>query len=262
MAHEMKTPLTSILGFADILRIKSVVTDEQRRDFASAIVEEAKRLRGLSAKLLTLASTDNTPLDFADIPVAQLFSDVHATMAPVLGRRGIKLTTLHKNAVLHIDRELFLSLLYNLIDNAAKASPDNSEIWLIQSELDGHTVVSVIDRGMGMKPDTVRRATEAFYMEDKARSRKAGGAGLGLALCDDICRRHGARLEIRSTYQKGTTIIIHMNVAPIPKNQGNELEALLQKRPPREKTRDKAREKERQKRKKQRETRYKGGRTI
>ena len=243
MAHEMKTPLTSILGFADILRIKSVVTDEQRRDFASAIVEEAKRLRGLSAKLLTLASTDNTPLDFADIPVAQLFSDVHATMAPVLGRHGIKLTTLHKNAVLHIDRELFLSLLYNLIDNAAKASPDNSEIWLIQSELDGHTVVSVIDRGMGMKPDTVRRATEAFYMEDKARSRKAGGAGLGLALCDDICRRHGARLEIRSTYQKGTTIIIHMNVAPIPKNQGDELEALLQKRPPREKIREKERQK-------------------
>ena len=78
----------------------------------------------------------------------------------------------------------------------------------------------------------------------------------------DICRRHGARLEIRSTYQKGTTIIIHMNVAPIPKSQGDELEALLQKRPPREKTRDKAREKERQKRKKQRETRYKGGRTI
>lgn len=75
---------------------------------------------------------------------------------------------------------------------------------------------------------------------------------------DDICRRHGARLEIRSTYQKGTTIIIHMNVAPIPKNQGDELEALLQKRPPREKIR----EKERQKRKKQRETRYKGGRTI
>ena len=221
-------------------------------EMTASINEREEKLRGIA----------ESRKRFADIPAAQLFSDVHATMAPVLGRRGIKLTTLHKNAVLHIDRELFLSLLYNLIDNAAKASPDNSEIWLIQSELDGHTVVSVIDRGMGMKPDTVRRATEAFYMEDKARSRKAGGAGLGLALCDDICRRHGARLEIRSTYQKGTTIIIHMNVAPIPKNQGDELEALLQKRPPREKTRDKAREKERQKRKKQRETRYKGGRTI
>jgi len=61
-----------------------------------------------------------------------------------------------------------------------------------------------------MKPDTVRRATEAFYMEDKARTRKAGGAGLGLALCDEICRRHDARLEIESVYGRGTTIRVHM----------------------------------------------------
>ena len=135
-------------------------------------------------------------------------------MAPILERRGIRLELLHKDAVLRVDRELFLSLLYNLIDNAAKASPEGGTVWLVQSALDGHIVLSVIDQGIGMKPDTVRRATEAFYMEDKARSRKAGGAGLGLALCDDICRRHGARLEIRSVYHKGTTILIHMDVAP------------------------------------------------
>lgn len=215
MAHEMKTPLTSILGFADILRIKSSVSDAQRRDYATTIVEEAKRLRGLSAKLLQLASTDSTQLDLTEIPVAQLFADIAHTMAPILARRGLHLETVHKNAVLRVDRELFLSLLYNLIDNAAKASPDGATIWLVQSVLDDHAVLSVIDQGIGMKPDTVRRATEAFYMEDKARSRKAGGAGLGLALCDDICRRHGARLEIRSTYQKGTTILIHMDVAPL-----------------------------------------------
>ncbi len=214
MAHEMKTPLTSILGFADILRIKSTVSDAQRRDYATTIVEEAKRLRSLSAKLLQLASTDSTQLDLTDIEVAQLFADIAHTMAPILARRGIRLKTLHKNAALRVDRELFLSLLYNLIDNAAKASPAGSTVWLAQSVLDGHVVLSVIDQGIGMKPDTVRRATEAFYMEDKARSRKAGGAGLGLALCDDICRRHGARLEIRSTYRKGTTILIHMGVAP------------------------------------------------
>lgn len=214
MAHEMKTPLTSILGFADILRIKSTVSDAQRRDYATTIVEEAKRLRGLSAKLLQLASTDSVQLDLADVDVAQLFSDIAHTMAPVLARRGIRLETLHKNATLRVDRELFLSLLYNLIDNAAKASPEGATVWLAQSFMDGHTVLSVIDQGIGMKPDTVRRATEAFYMEDKARSRKAGGAGLGLALCDDICRRHGARLEIRSTYRKGTTILIHLDVAP------------------------------------------------
>lgn len=214
MAHEMKTPLTSILGFADILRIKSSVSDAQRRDYATTIVEEAKRLRGLSAKLLQLASTDSTQLDLANIPVAQLFSDIGNTMSPILARRNMRLEILHKNATLRVDRELFLSLLYNLVDNASKASPEGATIWLVQSTLDGHIVLSVIDQGIGMKPDTVRRATEAFYMEDKARSRKAGGAGLGLALCDDICRRHGARLEIRSTYKKGTTILIHMDVAP------------------------------------------------
>ena len=221
MAHEMKTPLTSILGFADILRIKSVVTDEQRRDFASAIVEEAKRLRGLSAKLLTLASTDNTPLDFADIPVAQLFSDVHATMAPVLGRRGIKLTTLHKNAVLHIDRELFLSLLYNLIDNAAKASPDNSEIWLIQSELDGHTVVSVmnIDMIAAAAPNTLnqlRVQSEGYDLcviglDDLAARKEEENTTLSLLRGEcEAFRQRGAKLA-------GLDVYISSNV---PKGSG------------------------------------------
>lgn len=214
MAHEMKTPLTSILGFADILRIKRTVTDAQRRDYATLIVDEAKHLRGLSAKLLQLAATDGTQLELSEIAVGQLFSDINNSMAPILARRAVHLELVHQNAVLRVDRELFLSLLYNLIDNASKASPEGATIWLVQSILEGHTVLSVIDQGMGMKPDTVRRATEAFYMEDKVRSRKAGGAGLGLALCDDICRRHGARLEIRSTYKKGTTVLIHMDVAP------------------------------------------------
>lgn len=222
MAHEMKTPLTSILGFADILRIQRTVPDAQRRDFADMIVQEAKHLRGLSAKLLDLASTDSAQLDLTDIPVEQLFADIAASMSPILARRGIRLETAHKSAVLHIDRELFLSLFYNLIDNAAKASADHAVIRLAQFEDDGCTVLSVRDEGVGMQPETIRRATEAFYMEDKARSRKSGGAGLGLALCDSICHRHGARLEIRSVYGQGTTVLIHMNAMPMEQNEEKE----------------------------------------
>ncbi len=210
MAHEMKTPLTSILGFADILRIQRTVSDKQRRDFADHIVQEAKRLRGLSAKLLQLASTDSTQLDISAVPVAQLFADTAASFGPILERRGICLQTTHDNAVLHIDRELFLSLLYNLIDNAVKASADNTIVRLVQSSTEDALVISVIDEGIGMKPETLRHATEAFYMEDKVRSRKSGGAGLGLALCEDICRKHGARMEIQSMYKKGTSVSIHM----------------------------------------------------
>jgi len=210
MAHEMKTPLTSILGFADILRIQRTVSDTQRRDFANHIVQEAKHLRGLSAKLLQMASTDGTQLDISDVPVAQLFADTATSFRPIMDQRGIRLKTTHENAVLHVDRELFLSLLYNLIDNAVKASADNSAVYLLQTSTEDAIVISVIDSGIGMKPETLRHATEAFYMEDKVRSRKSGGAGLGLALCEDICRNHGARMEIQSVYKKGTSVSIYM----------------------------------------------------
>ena len=229
MAHEMKTPLTSILGFADILRIQRTVSDTQRREFADHIVQEAKHLRNLSAKLLQLASADGTQLDLSKVPAAQLFADTAASFKPILEQRGISLEIIHTDAVLYVDRELFLSLLYNLIDNAIKASDDHSTIRLVQSDHDGCITVSVIDAGIGMKPDTLRHATEAFYMEDKARSRKNGGAGLGLALCEDICRKHGAKMEISSVYHEGTTVTIHMDTAHFPPDQitvGKEMEIL------------------------------------
>jgi len=213
MAHEMKTPLTSILGFADILRIQRTISDTQRREYANLIVQEAKHLRSLSSKLLQLASTDGTQLDISAVPIEQLFADTVASFKPIIDQRNIHLDVTHKNAVLQVDRELFLSLLYNLVDNAVKASADNSTIRLIQSHLNGHTIISVIDEGIGMKPDALRHATEAFYMEDKARSRNNGGVGLGLALCEDICRKHGARMEISSVYQKGTAVAIYMDTA-------------------------------------------------
>ena len=98
-----------------------------------------------------------------------------------------------------------------------------------QSDHDGYITVSVIDAGIGMKPDTLRHATEAFYMEDKVRSRKSGGAGLGLALCESICRKHGAKMEIRSVYREGTTVAVHMDAAQFPPAQmtdGKEREIL------------------------------------
>ena len=153
-------------------------------------------------------------LDRTDLSAERLFGEIAQAMQPILARYSVTLQTAHTGAVLHVDRELFQALFYNMIENAAKASPAGSVIRLEQTVSDGHTVLSVTDEGIGMKPDTLRRATEAFYMEDKARTRKAGGAGLGLALCDTICRRHGARLEIESELHKGTTVRVRMDAAP------------------------------------------------
>lgn len=209
LAHEMKTPLTSILGFADILRIKRTVTDDQRQEYASIIVEETGRLQALSGKLMELVTAGNVALDREPVPAAELLEEVARTMTPLTQRRGLRLRwEADDGVVLDIDRPLFLSLLYNLIDNASKASADGQEIALTCRELGGSIRLSVDDHGMGMPPDVISRVTEPFYMADKSRSRRAGGAGLGLALCAEIVRRHGAELTIDSLPGTGTTVTV------------------------------------------------------
>lgn len=208
LAHEMKTPLTSILGFADLLRIKRTVSDKQRRDFSGVIVEEAKRLQGLSGKLMELAVTNNTKPDYATLDVDSLFRDIYLAVTPLLLRRGVKLLCESSGQQLYADKELVKSLLYNLIDNAAKASKEGEEVLLSCAEGESTVILSVSDWGMGMDEKTVRRATEAFYMADKSRSRKNGGAGLGLALCVRIAEMHGARLQIKSKLGEGTTVFV------------------------------------------------------
>lgn len=205
-AHEMKTPLTSIMGFADILRIKKNVTTRQRQEFAGIIVEEAKRLRSLSGKLLELATTESVRLDITDVDTTELFNEIYVTVFPILAKAHLTLTLDTHGIVMPLDRELIKSLLYNLVDNSAKASSPGKEIRAGCVAEGGNIVMYVSDDGSGIEPEHLRRLTEPFYMVDKSRSRSAGGAGLGLSLCDQIARIHGGRLEIESTPGKGTTV--------------------------------------------------------
>lgn len=206
MAHEMKTPLTSILCMADVLRIKRSVSDAERREYAGVIVEEAKRMRALSSKLLTLASADGTPPDFRNCALSELLEDVRAAMAPILERKAIRLTLAGEDVALTVDRQLFQTLLINLIDNAAKASSEGQKVLLYHTVQDGMLLLAVVDEGIGMSEEEVRRATEAFWMADKSRSRKEGGAGLGLSLCQEIVKLHNADMTITSEPGKGTTV--------------------------------------------------------
>lgn len=215
MAHEMKTPLTSILCMGDVLRIKREVTDEERRELAGVIVEEARRMRALSSKLLELASAESAELEREKLSVASLLDEVSAAEAPLLALRGLKLTVIPgEDAFVFGDRELLKSLLCNLIDNAAKASGAGKTVRLASAKRlrggKGQALIAVADEGIGMTKEEVVLATEPFYMADKARSRKAGGAGLGLALCKEIAARHDATLSIRSQKDKGTTVVLRI----------------------------------------------------
>ncbi|MFQ7746712.1 MAG: sensor histidine kinase [Eubacteriales bacterium] len=222
LAHEMKTPLTSILGFADLLRIKRTVSDKQRREYSGVVVEEAKRLQTLSGKLMELAVANHAKPDYAELDVDLLFREMGLTMAPLLARRGIRLLWESSGEKLTADRELVKSLLYNLVDNAAKASKEGEEVLLSCVKGEGTVILSVSDWGIGMDEKTVRRATEAFYMADKSRSRKNGGAGLGLALCARIAEMHGAQLRIKSAPGQGTTVFLAFPETPPAEPEGGE----------------------------------------
>lgn len=207
-AHEMKTPLTSILGFADILRIKKNVSDEERYEYAGIISEEARRLKGLSSKLLELATTNEKALDMELVNIPQLYEEVNQIITPILDRKHIHLIIEAEDLNLMCDKYLVKSMLYNLIDNAYKASYARQMIYLKAYSQNNSIVMEVKDQGVGMNETTLKHVLEPFYMADKARSRQVGGSGLGLALCAQIVEVHHAKLNITSQLNQGTSITI------------------------------------------------------
>ena len=206
-AHELKTPLTSIIGYADMLNSMKL-TDEECHEAYFYIYSQGKRLESLSHKLLDLVSMDKSPLAARPIPTKNLEQNIRNTLRPVWRQRGIKGKVDMEKAVIKGDDELLLSLLYNLLDNAMKALDKGEKSFILMkgSCKDGFYEIKIVDNGRGIPAEEISRITEAFYMVDKSRSRKEGGAGIGMALCQKIILLHGGRLNIESRLGEGTVI--------------------------------------------------------
>lgn len=204
LTHEMKTPMTSIIGYSDTLLHVNLKKEQQERALWH-IKEECSRLERLSSKLMSLMGLyDNDSICMEEVAVQELFERVAELEEYHLKQRKVWLVYSCSMKNRRMDRDLFESLLVNLIDNAAKASAEGSTVFLDARD----NVIAVRDRGCGIPAEEIERVTEAFYMVDKARSRKAGGSGLGLALCSMIAQLHGARLSIRSEVGKGTEVSV------------------------------------------------------
>lgn len=204
LTHELKTPMTSIIGYSDTLLHVNLKKEQQERALWH-IKEECSRLERLSSKLMSLMGLyDNDSIFMEEVSVGELFDQVARLEEYNLKERKMRLDYSCSMKSRRMDRDLFESLLINLIDNAAKASGEGSTIFLT-AEGDR---ISVRDQGCGIPEEEIERVTEAFYMVDKARSRKEGGSGLGLALCSMIAQLHGADLSIESRIGKGTEVSV------------------------------------------------------
>lgn len=210
LAHEMKTPLTSILCFADLLRIKKNVSDEERIEYAGIIVDEAKRMKNMSSKLLELAVAESAEIELEPTSITEMLEETVTALGPGFEASGIKLQIKEDAAegIILCDKELFKSLIYNICDNARKASEKGQTVTLTCRKKNGMVLIFVIDRGIGMTKDTLKKVTKPFYMADKSKSRKEGGAGIGLSLCMEIAKLHNAKISAKSHPGKGTTFIV------------------------------------------------------
>lgn len=208
LSHEIKTPLTSVLGFAELMRMKPDLGSDEVLEYSSIIAEEAARLRSLSGKMMELVSTGNGSLEKKPVRLDELLTEISIVFEPIVKAKSVDLKVTVEPVTIMADRDLFKSLLYNLVDNAVKASPENETVCFSCKEEGGFAVITVSDHGKGIAPEEQKRVFEPFYMTDKSRSRKAGGAGLGLALCAEIAKKHDAVIRLNSEVNKGTAITV------------------------------------------------------
>lgn len=197
--HELKTPMTSIIGYADVLR--SLQTDpEEQREAAGAIYHESRRLEALSQKLLALLALGGEELELTDVDLGKIWPQLRAACP------GAPLHTPQGPCIVRGDADLLLDLLCNLVQNAVKAGGPESPVEVRCTEGDTTVTLEVADHGCGIPEKEIARVTEPFYMVDKSRARKQGGSGLGLALCKRIAAAHGSELVIESAPGQGTTV--------------------------------------------------------
>ena len=151
---------------------------------------------------------DKNPLTFRPIPTRELEQNLRITMRPIWKQRGVRGKVELEKAVIQGDSELLLSLLYNLMDNAVKALDKGEQSFMLMKGtcLKGFYEIKVVDNGRGIPAEEISRITEAFYMVDKSRSRKEGGAGIGMALCQKIIQLHNGTMVVDSRLGEGTVI--------------------------------------------------------
>ncbi|RYG74968.1 HAMP domain-containing sensor histidine kinase [Lentibacillus lipolyticus] len=208
VSHELKTPITSITGFAETLLNGALNDKETLNSFLTIIYDESNRLQGLIEDLLTLSKLekDDFRLTRTTVQMDRVIGDILPVIQPRADKKEITLTTdIGENITLKADGERIKQVIVNLLTNAISYTPEKGNIMLRVTD-EGETVhITVSDNGIGIHPEYVPRIFERFYRVDKARSRNTGGTGLGLAIVKHIVEVHHGNISVESEPDKGSS---------------------------------------------------------
>jgi two-component system phosphate regulon sensor histidine kinase PhoR len=208
VSHELKTPLTSIKGFAEALRDGAVTQPEQSVRFLSIISQHADRMSKIISDLLQLSRIESKDfaLSVAPFSVGELVEEVALSLKPAADQKSQKLEVNLQSQGQKVlgDKYLINQALTNLVDNAIKYTPEKGTIRIESKDRGEWVEIAVVDDGIGIPANDLPRIFERFYTVDKSRSRELGGTGLGLSIVKHIIEAHGGKVNVQSQLGKGS----------------------------------------------------------
>lgn len=209
VSHELKTPLTSISGYAELIE-SGMAQGEQAKTFAAEIHKSANRLLTLINDIIRLSQMDAPmpDLKFEPVDLAQIAANTFEQLEMSARKADVTLQLDAKPAMVEADRQMMDELLYNLCDNAIRYNVHGGSVKLEVRPVRDKVIVCVQDTGIGISLENQEHVFERFYRVDKSRSKATGGTGLGLAIVKHIAVKHNAQIELESELGRGTKISV------------------------------------------------------
>ncbi len=213
VSHELKTPITSIKGFAETLIDGALKKPEDAQRFVNIIARQSSRLEAIIDDLLTISrieqNNDSDTLLIKDAPLNPVISASIQLCQPAAQAKNIKIERINgTDPIIPMNSRLLEQAFVNLIDNAVKYSPNDTTVTITSEATDTHVAISITDQGPGIPPEHLPRLFERFYRVDKARSRNLGGTGLGLSIVKHITNLHKGTVSVKSRPNHGSTFTL------------------------------------------------------
>lgn len=204
-SHELKTPLTAIKGFNDLIALKT--SDEEIKSFTAKSDKEITRLVSLIGDMLDLSKLENGVkiTDAEDLDLGKIATEVAESLAPLAASKKISVSV-SGNGIVRMEREHAVELVKNLVENAIRYNNENGKVEVSVLNDGGNVVLRVKDNGIGIEEEHLGRIFERFYRVNKSRSRETGGTGLGLSIVKHVCALYNAEPVVHSRYGEGTIV--------------------------------------------------------
>ena len=206
VSHELKTPLTSISGYAEMIE-NGIANKEDSKRFAAKIRMEAFRMLTLIGDIIKLSKLDtgydNEP--YEDVDLLEIANECKSNLSFNAEMKGIRITVFGESSVIRGVRSEIYELVYNLVDNAVRYNRQNGNVDLTVCDRE----IKVCDTGIGISEENKQRIFERFYRVDKSRSKETGGTGIGLSIVKHIAEKHHAEITVTSTLNVGTDISVN-----------------------------------------------------